>query len=129
MDFSTPLLTGIRELVITGPNSPTLKTSDDVAGLELHVHKSSSYWQHLEGLNTRLAAAGRKPVGLVAASENLEDEDLLEMVNAGLLPAVVVDSHMATVWAEVFPKIVVHQDISVHDRRASRGPSAKTARS
>ncbi len=60
-------------------------------------------------------AAGRKPVKLVAASENLEDEDLLEMLNAGLLPAVVVDSHMATVWAEVFPKIVVHQDVSVHD--------------
>ncbi len=115
VDFSTPLLTGVRELVVTGPNSPTLKTSDDLAGLEFHVRKSSSYWQHLEDLNARLVAAGRKPVKLVAASENLEDEDLLEMLNAGLLPAVVVDSHMATVWAEVFPKIVVHQDVFVHE--------------
>ncbi len=115
VDFSTPLLTGIRELVVTGPNSPALKAADDLAGLELHVRRSSSYWQHLEDLNARLVVAGRKPVKLIAASENLEDEDLLEMVNAGLLPAVVVDSHMATVWAQVFPKIVVHQDVSVHD--------------
>jgi membrane-bound lytic murein transglycosylase MltF len=115
VDFSTPLLTGIKELVVTGPNSPALKSVDDLAGIELHVRKSSSYWEHVEALNTRLVAAGRKPVKLVAASENLADEDLLEMLNAGLLPAVVVESHLTTVWADVFPKIVVHQDISVHD--------------
>ena len=115
VDFSVPLLTGIKELVVTGPNSPVLKSVDDLGGLELHVRKSSSYWQHVEALNERLVAAGHKPVKLVAASENLADEDLLEMLNAGLLPAVIVDSDLATVWADVFPKIVVHQDISVHD--------------
>ena len=115
VDFSTPLLTGVRELVVTGPRSPALKTVDDLAGIELHVRKSSSYWQHVEALNTRLVAARRAPVKLVAAPEILEDEDLLEMLNAGLLPAVVVDSHIAAVWAEVFSKIVVHEDISVHD--------------
>jgi membrane-bound lytic murein transglycosylase MltF len=115
VDFSVPLLTGIKELVVTGPNSPVLKSADDLGGLELHVRKSSSYWQHVEALNERLVAAGHKPVKLVAASENLADEDLLEMLNAGLLPAVIVDSDLATVWADVFPKIVVHQDISVHD--------------
>jgi len=115
VDFSTPLLTGIKELVVTGPNSPALKSVDDLAGLELHVRKSSTYWQHIEDLNARLVAAGHKPVKLVPASENLADEDLLEMLNAGLLPAVIVDSHLATVWADLFPKIVVHQDISVHD--------------
>lgn len=115
VDFSTPLLTGIRELVVTGPNSPALRSTDDLAGIELYVRKSSSFWQHLEALDTRLVAAGHKPVKLVPASENLADEDLLEMLNAGLLPAVVVDSHVATVWSEVFPKIVVHQDVSVHD--------------
>jgi membrane-bound lytic murein transglycosylase MltF len=115
VDFSIPLLTGIKELVVTGPNSPVLKSVDDLGGIELHVRKSSSYWQHVEALNERLVAAGHKPVKLVAASENLADEDLLEMLNAGLLPAVIVDSDLATVWADVFPKIVVHQDISVAD--------------
>src|SRR5271155_2886148 len=54
VDFSVPLLTGIKELVVTGPNSPVLKSVDDLGGLELHVRKSSSYWQHVEALNERL---------------------------------------------------------------------------
>jgi len=115
VDFSEPLLTGIRELVVTGPQSPTLKTLDDLSGQEVYVRKSSSYFEHLEALNAHLAAAGRKPVKLKPASEDFEDEDLLEMLNAGLVPVVVVDSDKTGLWAQVFPKIVVHEDISVHD--------------
>jgi membrane-bound lytic murein transglycosylase MltF len=113
--FSEPLLTGVRELVVTGPQSPALKTLDDLSGQEIYVRKSSSYWEHLEALNARFIAAGRKQVKLKPASENLEDEDLLEMLNAGLVRAVVVDSHKAMFWAQVFPKIVVHEDIFVHE--------------
>jgi membrane-bound lytic murein transglycosylase MltF len=115
VDFSGPLMTGVRELVVTGPQSPALKTLDDLSGQEVYVRKSSSYFEHLEALNARFVAAGRKPVKLTLASENLEDEDLLEMLNAGLVPAIVVDSHKASFWTQVFPKIVVHDDVSVHE--------------
>jgi membrane-bound lytic murein transglycosylase MltF len=81
----------------------------------VYVRKSSSYWEHLEALNTRFAAAGKKPVRLTPASENLEDEDLLEMVNAGLVPTVVVDSHKALFWKQVFPKLGVHEDVAVNE--------------
>jgi membrane-bound lytic murein transglycosylase MltF len=115
VDFSEPLLTGIRELVVTGPRSPAIATLDDLSGREVYVRNSSSYREHLEALNARFAAAGRKPAILVAASENLEDEDLLEMVNAGLIPAIVVDSHKAAFWKQVFPKIVVREDLAVNE--------------
>ena len=37
------------------------------------------------------------------AAENLQDEGILEMVNAELLPATVVDSHkLEWLWAKVF---------------------------
>ena len=45
--------------------------------------------------------------------ENLEDEDLLEMVNAGLLPMIVMDSHKADVWAQIFDKITLHPTIAL----------------
>jgi membrane-bound lytic murein transglycosylase MltF len=48
------------------------------------------------------------------ADENLEDHDLLELVNAGVLPAIVVDSHKASFWTQVFPDIVVHDDLAIH---------------
>ena len=35
------------------------------------------------------------------------------MVNAGLMPAIVVDDYLASFWVKVFPKLTVHNDIAV----------------
>ena len=61
IDFSEPVLTGVKELVVTGPQSPSISALDDLSGQEVYVRKSSSYWEHLEKLNTRFSAAGKKP--------------------------------------------------------------------
>ena len=44
---------------------------------------------------------------------SLEDEELIEMLSAGLISLIVVDKHKADVWKEVFPKITVHEDVAV----------------
>lgn len=49
------------------------------------------------------------------ADEMFEDEDLLEMVNAGLIPMIVIDSHKAEFWKQIFKDITVHQDIAVRN--------------
>ncbi len=113
VDFSKPLLTGVSELVVTGPAADTLRSLDDLAGREIHVRRSSSYWRSLEKLNEGFRSTGLKPVEVVPAEEFLEDEDLLEMVNAGLLPAIVVDSHKALFWAQIFGNITVHEELAV----------------
>jgi membrane-bound lytic murein transglycosylase MltF len=118
VDFSLPLATGVREVVVTGRSTPTLTSIDDLAGRSVHVRRSSSYRESLERLNEGFLDRGMKPVELVPAEEFLEDEDLLEMVNAGLLPLVVVDSHKADFWAEIFDDIVVHDDLTVREGAA-----------
>jgi membrane-bound lytic murein transglycosylase MltF len=107
VDFATPALTNVSEVVVTGPDSPAINQPADLSGREVHVRKSSSYYESLTALNKTLKASGSKPVTIVAANEALEPEDLLEMVNAGVIPATVVDSHFATLWAKVFPNIRV----------------------
>jgi membrane-bound lytic murein transglycosylase MltF len=52
-------------------------------------------------------------VVLKPAPETLEDDDLLEMVNAGLVKAIVVDDYMAEFWKQVFPNIVLHKDAAL----------------
>jgi membrane-bound lytic murein transglycosylase MltF len=47
------------------------------------------------------------------APQNLEDDDLLEMVNAGLIPAIVVDDYLAKFWKQVFMDLTLHEDIAV----------------
>jgi membrane-bound lytic murein transglycosylase MltF len=59
----------------------------------------------------------------------LEDEDLLEMLNAGLLQAVVVDDWKAKMWAQVLPKVKVHEDIVLRPKTKIGWAIRKTARS
>ncbi|HEY7841184.1 MAG TPA: lytic transglycosylase F [Gammaproteobacteria bacterium] len=114
IDFSEPTARNVREIVVTGPNSPAIATLDDLAGNEVFTRKSSSYWEHLEDLNRRFKKEGKEFVKLRAAPEELEDEDLLEMLNAGLIKVVVVDRYLALLWAQVLPDIRVHENIEVN---------------
>ncbi len=99
------------EILATGPASPAIASVDDLSGKTVHVRKASSYYASLTALNERLRGAGKKEVQLVLVPDALEDEDMLEMLNAGLLQAMVVDDWKAKLWAQVLPKIKVNENI------------------
>jgi membrane-bound lytic murein transglycosylase MltF len=113
VDFSSPVYRNVSELVVSGPASPAVSSVDDLAGQEVLVRKSSSYYESLVALNQRLAAENRPAVIIKEAPETLEDEDLLEMVNAGLIPLMIVDQHKAAFWKQIFPNITVHDGVAV----------------
>jgi len=113
VDFASPIYPNVSELVVSGPASPALASVDDLAGREIFVRKSSSYYESLLALNKRFAAEKKRAVIIKEAPEALEDEDLIEMVNAGLIPLIVVDKHKADFWKQVFPKIKVHDGVAV----------------
>jgi membrane-bound lytic murein transglycosylase MltF len=115
VDFSAPLWTGVDEIAVTGPGSPAIARVEDLAGQEIFVRLSSSYFQSLWHLNLRFGEAGLPPVNVKPAPEQLQDEDLLEMVNAGLVPLVVVDSHKAEFWAQILPEIRLHREVKVRE--------------
>ena len=106
-------MSNVSEVVVTGPASPKIAGLDDLAGKEVFVRKSSSYYESLVALNKKFATEKKAPVMLKEAPETLEDEDLLEMLNAGLVAFVVVDNHIANFWKQVFPKLVVHDEVTV----------------
>jgi len=114
VDFGEPFFRGVKEIAVTGPASPELKSLDDLSGNEVFVRKSSSYWTHLERLNERFAQEQKAPVILKAAPEDLQDDDLLEMVNAGLVGIIVVDRYQALLWSKVFKKLKPHKGIVVN---------------
>lgn len=115
VDFAVP--TGapvVSELLVTGPKSPGINSLDDLSGKIVHVRKASSYYESLLALNDRFRAKGKSPVGLVLLPEELEDEDIMEMLNAGLFEATVVKDWLAKIWATVLPKIKVRTDLIIH---------------
>jgi len=114
VDFSDPLLTNVKEILVTGSTAPSIKNLNSLSGKEIHLRRSSSYYEHLKLLNTSFKKQGKSPVKLVVASEYMEDSDLLEMVNAGLIPMIIVDDHKARFWGEIFDNIKLHPDIFVN---------------
>jgi membrane-bound lytic murein transglycosylase MltF len=113
VDFTDPTLRNVSEIVVTGPDSPKIATLDDLSGQEVFVRKSSSYYESLSKLNQEFKKKGKKEVILKLAPEELENEDLLEMLNAGLVKVVITDEHIGNFWKQVFPKIVLHPDLKV----------------
>ncbi|HEY7114900.1 MAG TPA: lytic transglycosylase F, partial [Thermoanaerobaculia bacterium] len=113
IDFTIPTAANVSEIVVTGPGGPSVATAQDLSGQEVYLRQGSSYAQSVERLNEELKKAGRAPVRIRVAPDNLEAEDILEMVNAGLVPATIADDFRAKFWKQVFPKIELHPEAAV----------------
>ena len=87
VDFTNPTRTNVNEIVVTGPGGPAIIGLRTICPARRSSSApSSSYHESLVALNEQLQG-GRASRRLVIkpAPENLEDDDILEMVNAGLV--------------------------------------------
>ncbi len=113
VDFTPATRTNVNEIVVTGPGAPTIASADDLAGQDVFVRKSSSYYDSLIALNRQLKAKGKKDIVIKLAPETLDTEDIIEMVNAGLVKITVADNYLAEFWKPLLPAIVLHEDIQL----------------
>ncbi|MEL7448424.1 MAG: lytic transglycosylase F [Pseudomonadota bacterium] len=115
VDFSLPLLREVQEVIVAGPMAPPLVRLRDLSGKTVYVRRSSSYHEHLSGLSASFVAHGLEPIDVRAADEFLEARDLLEMINASMLPMTVLDDYRAKLWEDVLPDIEVRGDLAVNE--------------
>jgi membrane-bound lytic murein transglycosylase MltF len=111
--FSEATRTNVNEVVVTGPGAPPITSVDDLAGQEVFVRKTSPYYNSLTRLNEQFKSRGKPAVTIDEAPDVLEDDDVLEMVNAGLAPITIVDDFLAEFWSKVFTSLAVHGDVAV----------------
>jgi len=112
VDFSTPVLKDVQELLVTHSSAGEVSS---LSGQRIHIRASSSYFPSLMRANNALVMSGGQPADYVIVDEFLEDEDLLEMVNAGLIPAVIVDSHKAYFWQKILKNLQVQSQVAVRE--------------
>src|SRR5215470_5187095 len=62
VDFTNPFRHDVSEVLVTGPTAEPVVALDDLAGKEIYVRKSSSYYESLVKLNQDLAAEKKPPV-------------------------------------------------------------------
>lgn len=117
VDFAIGNLVPIEEIVVSHASAGNINTLADLAGKTIYVLRNSSYKEHLEILNKLIDEVNLEAIDIVEADASLLSEDLLELVNAGILPLTVVDQYRAELWAKIMPDLIVHKDI--HIRKAT----------
>jgi membrane-bound lytic murein transglycosylase MltF len=113
VDFSQPISKPFSEIVVTGSSVPSLATLDDLAGKEVFVREKTSYFESLTALNERFRSSGKPEMTLTILPPAVEDEDALDMVNAGLLDLIVADEWVVDLWSPTLPNIVAHKELAV----------------
>ncbi len=115
VDFTNPVSKPLKELLITGPSAPRLGSLADLSGKTVYLRLSSSYTESVRALSQKLVEQGQAPIRIEAVDESLEDEDLIEMVDTGLLPWAVVDDYKPQMWREVFTRVTVRDDLVLRE--------------
>jgi membrane-bound lytic murein transglycosylase MltF len=117
VDFTKPTRTGISSIVITAPGVPPIATPQDLADKQVYLRASDVSAPAVKEFNGKLAAAGKPPVKIQAAPEVLADEDIFEMVNAGMVPVSIMDDYVATFWKQIFPDVLLNTTAAVRTDR------------
>jgi membrane-bound lytic murein transglycosylase MltF len=103
----------VKLIPVTNAAAPSPKTLDELSGQEVWVNPLTLAYQTLMTFNESLKKQGRPAIKLIASDSNLTEEDLLEMTNAGLIPATVAFDFRAQFWAQVYRNIRLHPDVVV----------------
>ena len=112
--FTNPYIPDVYEVVVVNKSVKDITSIDDLSGRMAYVRRGSSYVMHLEALNERFIQQGRSPIKVVESDHYLVTEDILELINAGVLDITVADQHIAEAWSRVLPDIKVLQDLPVN---------------
>lgn len=111
--FTTPVMTNVSRIVVTGDNLAGVNTFDELGQHAIYVSPLATTKDDLRRINEERKQAGKPLLVVKDADKNLMEDDLIEMVNAGLIPATVASTSRADLWSQVLPNIKPHPQMVV----------------
>jgi membrane-bound lytic murein transglycosylase MltF len=103
----------VTEVLVSNMAMPAAATVDDLSGREVWVRRGSAYFESLNDLNRTLAQRKVKPVVIRELDPSIENDEALEMVNAGVIPATVTERYVARLWAPLLPELRVDETVKL----------------
>jgi membrane-bound lytic murein transglycosylase MltF len=113
--FSTPFLKHVSHVVVTNSALATISSFDELAAKPIYVNPVTTYYEGLRKLSDQRQKNGKPALDIRVADKDLSDDDLVQMVNADLLPATVTYKDRGDLWAQVLPNVSVHPELVVAD--------------
>jgi membrane-bound lytic murein transglycosylase MltF len=115
VDFTQPIITGARLIVVTNKDTPPVANVADLSGRQVVVNKFRLSYQLLQEENQKLKQAGKPEIKVVESDPALTEEDILEMTNAGLIPATALWDKKAEVWSSVLPNLKLNSGAALKE--------------
>ena len=113
--FTTPTKKDVTHIIVTGKGLANAQSFDDLVGTDIYVNPLTVAYDMLTKISEQRVQGGKQPLTVKAADRNLLEDDLVEMVNAGLIPATAAMQHRATLWAQVLPNIRLQRQMVVEE--------------
>lgn len=117
VDFSNPFLSDIKEVLVSGPNAPTINRLEDLSNRVVWIRPSSSYHSSLLKVNESFKQKGLLPIIIRETDKQLETETVMEMVDAGVIHLTFADDYLANSWKKVLPNLNVYNDVFLRNDR------------
>jgi membrane-bound lytic murein transglycosylase MltF len=111
--FSVPLQTNVTQIIVTGPEYASVSSLEDLGGKQVWVNPLTTYYENLQKVNDSLEKDGKAGIDIKQADKILDHDDLIQMVNAGLIPATVTTKQRAELWSKVFPNLKPHPEMVI----------------
>jgi len=108
VDFSAPTVTGLNEIIVGGKTSPKLNTLADLAGKEIYLHPGSSYESAARRLSDSLVRIGLPAIVIKPIDAYLETEDILQLINSGVIPYSATVEDIARLWSKKMDSLVLY---------------------
>ncbi len=115
ISFTQPILKDISEYVINNISSPPIDSLKNLSGQRIWVRKSSSYYSSLLKVNKALEKEKLPPVIIELVDETIQDFEIVEMVNLGLINATVLDSHKTKIWQSKMQDIQINRAYPIRE--------------
>lgn len=114
LSLTRPLIRDVFDVPVLGPEVAGIETLDDLVGIPIYVSEDGRYARDLLVLNEARDAAGEPPLTIKFVDGRLDDYDLIEMVEIGVIPATVASDFKANFWSKVYTSVVVREDIRLN---------------
>ncbi|WP_239232389.1 MltF family protein [Thiomicrospira aerophila] len=112
--FTQPYITGVNEILVSHQQATPVSKLEDLAGQKIMVVAHSSYLVNLMLANQFLGQLGLQPIEIIQAPSTLDAEDVLELVNAGIIDFTITDDHIARAWWPVLDNLLLYPDFRFH---------------
>lgn len=100
-------------VLVTRQGSRRYTQLQQFSGRSLALPAGSVAGKTLAKVNSELMQAGRAPIVVEWVDPTLAVEDVLEMVQAGIYPATLVEQSIAERWAKVLPKLRIESKLAL----------------